>query len=29
MSKKIDESPEAIIMCPLEESLNFLEGAFT
>jgi hypothetical protein len=29
MSKKIEESPEAVMMCPLEEALKCLEGALT
>jgi hypothetical protein len=29
MSNKIEEAPEAVIMCPLEESLKFHEGALT
>jgi hypothetical protein len=29
MSKQIEEAPEAIIMCPFEEALNFLEGSLT
>jgi hypothetical protein len=29
MSKKIEEAPKEVMMCPLEESLKFLEGALT
>jgi hypothetical protein len=27
MSKKLEEAHEVVMMCPLEESLKFLEGA--